>query len=117
MGTTRVCHTPHVQWRDSSWLGRISCPATQPETRAALAQDPTPAEKRLSFEGNAIMIHVEGKDKMICRLQSADGHLGSIIKMVENDRPAQDVLKQLSAVQAALNKINILVYNQEIESF
>lgn len=63
------------------------------------------------------MINTESKDKVKSRLQSANGHLGSIIKMMENDRPAEDVLKQLTAVQAALNKINILVYNQEVESF
>ena len=63
------------------------------------------------------MITIEAKDKVVGRLQSADGHLAGIIKMIEADRPAEDVLTQLTAVQAALNKINILVYNQEIDSF
>lgn len=63
------------------------------------------------------MINTENKSRVVGRLQSADGHLESIIRMVEADLPAEDVLKQLSAVQAALSKINIVVFNRELDSF
>lgn len=63
------------------------------------------------------MINTEDKSKVVGRLQSADGHLASIIRMVEADLPAEVVLNQLSAVQAALSKINILVFNRELEAF
>jgi DNA-binding FrmR family transcriptional regulator len=63
------------------------------------------------------MINTENKGKVMGRLRSADGHLASIIKMVQADLPAEDVLKHLTAVQAALRQINILVFNREVESF
>lgn len=63
------------------------------------------------------MIKVEDKDKVVSRLQTVSGHLASIVKMLECGRPATDVLRQLAAVQAALGKINALVYNQEVDAF
>lgn len=63
------------------------------------------------------MIKVEGKDKVMTRMQIASGHLASITKMMEAGQPTAEVLRQLAAVQAALGKINVLVYNQEVDAF
>lgn len=39
------------------------------------------------------------------RLRSARGHLGGVIRMVDEDSCSIDVLHQLSAVQGALNQV------------
>ena len=40
------------------------------------------------------------------RLKSTVGHLNGIIRMLEDDRYCIDVIKQVQAVQAALNRVN-----------
>lgn len=62
------------------------------------------------------MIKVEDNDKVVTRLQIASGHLSSIIKMLESGRPTAEVIQQLAAVRAAIGKINVLVYNREVET-
>lgn len=63
------------------------------------------------------MIRLENKSQILTRLQTANGHLASTINMLENDRCAADILKQLMAVRAALGQISALVYNQEVDAF
>jgi DNA-binding FrmR family transcriptional regulator len=63
------------------------------------------------------MIRIEEKSKVVTRLQTVDGHLKCIIHMLEADRSTTEVLTQLNAVQAALGKINALVYNREVDAF
>ena len=45
------------------------------------------------------------KDQLIKRLNRVEGQVGGIRGMVEEDRYCIDVLTQISAVQAALDKI------------
>lgn len=40
------------------------------------------------------------------RLKSVGGHINGIIRMLEDDRYCIDVIKQVQAVQAALNRVN-----------
>jgi DNA-binding FrmR family transcriptional regulator len=63
------------------------------------------------------VIKLEDKDKVVVRLQTVDGHLKCIIHMLEANRSTTEVLTQLNAVQAALGKINALVYNREVDAF
>jgi DNA-binding FrmR family transcriptional regulator len=44
----------------------------------------------------------KGQAETIRRLRSAQGHLRAVISMVEANEPCEQVLHQLSAVQAAL---------------
>ena len=46
------------------------------------------------------------KAGVIRRLQSVEGHVRGIQRMVEEDKYCIDVIKQIEAVQAALSKIN-----------
>ena len=48
----------------------------------------------------------ETKAGMIRRLHSVDGHVRGVQRMVEEDQYAIDVIKQVEAMQAALDKIN-----------
>ena len=49
------------------------------------------------------------------RLLSAKGHLEGIIKMLEGEPYCVDVLKQISAVQGALDKVGDLVMRSHLE--
>jgi CsoR family transcriptional regulator, copper-sensing transcriptional repressor len=45
------------------------------------------------------------KDQLLGRLRRIEGQVGGIERMVEEDRYCIDVLTQISAVQAALDKV------------
>ena len=45
------------------------------------------------------------KDQLLKRLRRIEGQVGGIERMVEDDRYCIDVLTQISAVQAALDKV------------
>jgi DNA-binding FrmR family transcriptional regulator len=45
------------------------------------------------------------KDQLLNRLRRIEGQVGGIERMVEEDRYCIDILTQISAVQAALDKV------------
>ena len=45
------------------------------------------------------------KDQLLTRLRRIEGQVGGIQRMVEDDRYCIDVLTQIGAVQAALDKV------------
>jgi DNA-binding FrmR family transcriptional regulator len=48
----------------------------------------------------------KSKEDALRRLKSITGHVRGIEKMVENDAYCIDIIKQVQAVQAALNKVS-----------
>jgi CsoR family transcriptional regulator, copper-sensing transcriptional repressor len=56
----------------------------------------------------------ESKKEVLNRLRSAAGHLNGIVRMVEEDQYCIDVLSQISAVQAALNKVGLQVLDDHM---
>jgi len=56
------------------------------------------------------------KEKLKLRLVKAMGHLNSVHRMVEEKRYCIDVLHQLKAVQAALDKIAEEILKQHLET-
>ena len=50
------------------------------------------------------------------RLASASGHLKGIERMVDDDIYCIDVIKQVQAVQAALNKVNTLILDNHLRT-
>ena len=46
------------------------------------------------------------RDDAVQRLKSTAGHLNGIVRMLEEDRYCIDVIKQIQAAQAALNRVN-----------
>lgn len=46
------------------------------------------------------------KKSVLQRLGTIKGHIAGIEKMVEDDKPCEDILFQLSAVMGAVNKLN-----------
>jgi DNA-binding FrmR family transcriptional regulator len=53
---------------------------------------------------------------MLRRLQSIEGHVRGIERMVEEDKYCIDVIKQVEAVQAALSKINQLILENHLRT-
>jgi DNA-binding FrmR family transcriptional regulator len=50
------------------------------------------------------------------RLASAAGHIKGIERMVEDDTYCIDVIRQIQAVQAALNKVNTLMLDNHLRT-
>ena len=50
------------------------------------------------------------------RLRTAIGHLQGVLRMVDDDAYCPDIMKQLSAVQASLEKINRIVLRNHLET-
>jgi CsoR family transcriptional regulator, copper-sensing transcriptional repressor len=65
-----------------------------------------------------------GKDKddpmennqTLKRLKTIEGHMGGIIRMVEEDAYCIDVIRQIQAVQAALNKVSTVILENHLNS-
>ena len=49
--------------------------------------------------------YVESKDDLLRRMRRVSGQLGGIERMIEEERYCIDVLTQISAAQAALDKV------------
>lgn len=56
------------------------------------------------------------RQKSINRLKSAAGHINGIISMLEDDRYCIDIIKQVQAVQAALEKTNQLILDDHLHT-
>jgi CsoR family transcriptional regulator, copper-sensing transcriptional repressor len=50
------------------------------------------------------------------RLKTARGHLDAIIRMLEGDAYCVDVMKQISAVQSALERTNRVMLHNHLET-
>jgi DNA-binding FrmR family transcriptional regulator len=69
----------------------------------APASDPTPS---------AVRGYTASKDQLLKRLRRVEGQVRGIEGMVEDDRYCIDVLTQISAVQAALDKVALGLLDQ-----
>jgi CsoR family transcriptional regulator, copper-sensing transcriptional repressor len=55
-------------------------------------------------------------DSNIRRLKTVEGHLRGVIRMVEEDAYCIDVIRQIQAVEAALNKISSRILEDHLNS-
>ena len=55
-------------------------------------------------------------EEALKRLKIAAGHLGGVIRMVEQDSYCIDVIRQIQAVQAALNKVSAAILENHLNS-
>ena len=58
----------------------------------------------------------DSKEKLKLRLSKAIGHLNSVYRMVDEKKYCMDVLNQLKAVQAALDKTAEVMLKQHLET-
>jgi DNA-binding FrmR family transcriptional regulator len=52
----------------------------------------------------------------LTRLKTVRGHLDGVIGMVEQERYCPDVMKQVSAVQGSLEKVNRVLLQNHVET-
>lgn len=50
------------------------------------------------------------------RLRIIEGHLKGVIRMIENDEYCVDVIRQIQAVQAALNKVSANILEEHLNT-
>jgi CsoR family transcriptional regulator, copper-sensing transcriptional repressor len=50
------------------------------------------------------------------RLKTIEGHVRGIEKMIENGEYCIDIIRQIQAVQSALNKVNITILDEHLNS-
>ncbi len=50
------------------------------------------------------------------RLKNVEGHLRGIVRMMDEDAYCIDVIRQIQAVQAALNKISAMILDEHLNS-
>lgn len=55
-------------------------------------------------------------DKALQRLRTVEGHVKGITRMVENEEYCIDIIRQIQAVQSALNKISTLILENHLNS-
>ena len=55
-------------------------------------------------------------EEVIRRLKTAEGHLRGIQRMVEDDAYCIDVIRQIQAVKAALNKVSSEILDRHLNS-
>jgi DNA-binding FrmR family transcriptional regulator len=58
----------------------------------------------------------EQRGTVLKRLRSISGHVSGIERMVAEDAYCIDVIKQVQAVQAALNKVNDLILEDHLNT-
>ena len=54
------------------------------------------------------------KQDVLNRLRSAAGHINGIVRMVDEDKYCIDVIHQIQAVQAALNRVSLIVLDDHM---
>ncbi len=50
------------------------------------------------------------------RLKNAEGHIRGIERMIEDDKYCIDIMRQIQAVQAALNKVSTIILEEHLNS-
>ncbi|MGA2819299.1 MAG: metal-sensitive transcriptional regulator [Anaerolineales bacterium] len=59
---------------------------------------------------------MQDPEETLKRLKNAVGHLEGVIKMVERDAYCVDVIRQIQAVQASLNKVSTHILDNHLHS-
>ncbi|MFZ5879855.1 MAG: metal-sensitive transcriptional regulator [Chloroflexota bacterium] len=55
-------------------------------------------------------------DNSLRRLKTIEGHLKGVIRMVEEDAYCIDIIRQIQAVEAALNKVSSQILENHLNS-
>ena len=58
----------------------------------------------------------EHKRSALNRLKTVRGHLDAVIGMVEDERYCPDIMKQVSALQGSLEKVNRVLLQNHVET-
>ncbi|MDO9121814.1 MAG: metal-sensing transcriptional repressor, partial [Anaerolineaceae bacterium] len=55
-------------------------------------------------------------ESSVLRLKTIEGHIKGVTRMVENGEYCIDVIRQIQAVQAALNKVTTQILDEHLNS-
>ncbi|MGA7269946.1 MAG: metal-sensitive transcriptional regulator [Acidimicrobiia bacterium] len=58
----------------------------------------------------------EHKRSAVNRLKTVRGHLDAVLGMVEQERYCPDIMKQVSAVQSSLERVNRILLQNHLET-
>ncbi len=58
----------------------------------------------------------KSRDDAVQRLKSTAGHINGIVRMLEEDRYCIDVIKQIQAAQAALNRASEIILDSHLRT-
>ncbi len=61
-------------------------------------------------------MEADDKKRLLNRARSIQGHMGAIVRMLEEDAYCVDVIKQTQAVQAAIDKLNAVILERHLNS-
>ncbi len=67
------------------------------------------------MEPEASMAEHHNKE-LLNRARSIQGHMGAIVRMLDEDAYCIDIIKQTQAIEKALDKLNTLLLEQHMES-
>jgi DNA-binding FrmR family transcriptional regulator len=56
------------------------------------------------------------KRQLIHRIAGIEGHVGSLKKMLSEDRASLEVLMQISAIRAAIERLSHVIFEEFVES-
>lgn len=56
------------------------------------------------------------KKELVNRARSIQGHMGAVIRMLDEDAYCVDIIKQTQAIQKALDKLNALILEDHLNS-
>lgn len=56
------------------------------------------------------------KEEALNRLRSVSGHLNAVVRMVEREAYCVDIIKQILAVQGALNKVSSIILESHLQT-
>ncbi|HEX2152601.1 MAG TPA: metal-sensitive transcriptional regulator [Acidimicrobiia bacterium] len=59
---------------------------------------------------------LEHKRSAVNRLKTVRGHLDAVLTMVEDERYCPDVMKQVSALQSSLERVNRILLQNHLET-
>ena len=59
---------------------------------------------------------MDANENTLRRLKTIGGHLGGIVRMVEQGEYCIDVIRQIQAVEAALNKVSAQILENHLNS-
>jgi DNA-binding FrmR family transcriptional regulator len=57
----------------------------------------------------------ENREEALRRLKSIEGHVRGVTRMVEEDQYCIDVIRQIRAIEGALEKLNLLVLESHLQ--
>ncbi|KXG78996.1 metal-sensitive transcriptional regulator [Thermotalea metallivorans] len=54
----------------------------------------------------------KAKNDIIGRLRTIKGHIAGIEKMIEEDKPCDDILLQIAAIKASVHKVGLVILEE-----